>query len=675
MKKYTLLFLFFSLMNYSQIINFPDANFKNALVNTICVGNDIGSPFNPNADADLNNDGEIEVSEAAQVQILIIDQQNISDLTGISNFTNLKSISVGLNSLTALDFSNFLYLERVRCNNNQLTSLIFDNNPQLYQVICNSNNLTTLDFSTTTMAALDCSGNPNLTFLNIKNGVYAPCMYDPIPPLLLSDIGLRVDLNVDFICQDPNETTSSPTCSFNLQNINASNYCTFTPGGGYNTITGNIAFDCANQNENLYNIKLNITDGINSGITYSNTDGNYVFYPSLGNHTITPILENPSYFQVSPTNVNYTFSSTGNNQTANFCLTPNGVHPDLEIVLFPILNARPGFNSSYLLLLKNKGTQVQSGTVTFNYDDTIFDYIVANPSFSTSNTGSISWDFTNLQLFETRMYTVTLNLNGPTETPAVNIDDVLHFTSSITTAETDETPNNNTFNFNQTVVGSFDPNDKTCVEGNEIALADINKPLHYIIRFQNTGSAAAENVVVKDILNSKLDLNSLQITSSSHPFRSTLTQNNKLEFFFENINLPASSLDEPGSHGYIAFSIKPKNTVVVDDVITNSASIYFDYNYPIITNTTSTTIRLLATNEFEEKNAFTIYPNPANEVLNIQSNKSQLISKVEIYNMMGQMMYRTEKTTPINVSGLPTGTYFVSIFSDKGKSTQKFIKL
>ncbi len=225
------------------------------------------------------------------------------------------------------------------------------------------------------------------------------------------------------------------------------------------------------------------------------------------------------------------------------------------------------------------------------------------------------------------------------------------------------------------VSNSFDPNDKTCVEGDEIALADINKPLHYIVRFQNTGTAAAENVVIKDLLNSKLDWNSVQITSSSHPFRSTLTQGNNLEFFFENINLPASSVDEPGSNGYIAFSVKPKNTVVVDDVITNTASIYFDFNFPIITNTTATTVRLLSTTESELQQLFTVYPNPTKGILNLQLNQNLVIDTIELYNSVGQLIKSTESNASIDVQNLPAGTYFISVYSDKGKGTQKFIKL
>ncbi|MBK8349505.1 MAG: hypothetical protein IPL08_18600 [Saprospiraceae bacterium] len=79
-------------MANAQIIDFPDANFKNALVNTLCAdtdGDNIGD-----ADADLNNDGEIDVSEVLQVTYLNVSNKEISNLDGIGNFENLEKFIV-----------------------------------------------------------------------------------------------------------------------------------------------------------------------------------------------------------------------------------------------------------------------------------------------------------------------------------------------------------------------------------------------------------------------------------------------------------------------------------------------------------------------------------------------------------------------------------------------------
>jgi hypothetical protein len=81
---------------------------------------------------------------------------------------------------------------------------------------------------------------------------------------------------------------------------------------------------------------------------------------------------------------------------------------------------------------------------------------------------------------------------------------------------------------------------------------------------------------------------------SSHRYRLQITEGNKLAFEFRNILLPDSNINEPASHGYIAYRIKPKNTVITGDVILNSAGIFFDYNLPVQTNTEQTVVMATA---------------------------------------------------------------------------------
>lgn len=53
-----------------QIVNIPDANFKNALVNSICT--DTNGDGVLDDDVDANNDDEIQVAEALDVQQLFL---------------------------------------------------------------------------------------------------------------------------------------------------------------------------------------------------------------------------------------------------------------------------------------------------------------------------------------------------------------------------------------------------------------------------------------------------------------------------------------------------------------------------------------------------------------------------------------------------------------------------
>lgn len=458
---------------------------------------------------------------------------------------------------------------------------------------------------------------------------------------------------------------------------NASPYCSFLPGGEFNTIHGSVTWDCGNSNSSLSNIKLNF--GSQNEYTFSNSSGNYIYYSALGNYTLTPQIENPSYFTFSPANYNFNFSSSGNTETANFCISPNGVHNDLDVTLIPITVARPGFDAKYQLVVKNKGNQPISGTVSLTFDDANIDYVSSLPNITSQNSNVLSWDFSALNPFETKVIEVVFNVNSPTDSPAVNIGDVLAFSSQVTSAASDENPNDNQFSFNQVVVGSYDPNDKQVVEGSQVDISNSGDYLTYIVRFQNTGNYVAENVVVKDYLSSYLDANSLQIVSSSHPFRSTLTQNKRLEFFFEGINLPASSVDEAGSHGYICFKIKPINTINLGNTINNNAAIYFDYNNPINTNTVSTTFTVLGNNDLAFDSYFNLSPNPTSSILNLYIKNQVDLKSVEIYNPLGQLVLSKESdinsnNIPLDVSGLKDGVYVISINTNKGKTSKRFIK-
>ena len=202
----------------------------------------------------------------------------------------------------------------------------------------------------------------------------------------------------------------------------------------------------------------------------------------------------------------------------------------------------------------------------------------------------------------------------------------------------------------------------------------VGEYVHYVIRFENTGTFAAENVVIADVIDTtKFEISSLVPQSSSHDFF-TRINGNKVEFIFENINLP---FDDENNDGYVAFKIKTKPNLVVGDQFTNTASIYFDYNFPIITNTTSTTVEEpLSNQDFDFETNFTLYPNPAKDVINIKVKNEMEVKSISIYNTLGQILMTTihAENGEINVSNLQSGSYFIKVFTDKGSSTAKFIK-
>ncbi len=173
----------------AQTITIPDANFKNALINSLCVDTNGDGTFD--TDVDTNNDNEIQISEAEAVSRLNVSDKNIAMLEGIEKFTNLELLYCTNNKLTNLDFSQNLEMVNLFCNQNQLTALDVSNNKNIKVLNCFVNKLTSLDISQSKnlevlycgfnqLTTLDVSQNSNLislfcytnnmTSLNLKNG-------------------------------------------------------------------------------------------------------------------------------------------------------------------------------------------------------------------------------------------------------------------------------------------------------------------------------------------------------------------------------------------------------------------------------------------------------------------------------------------------------------------------
>jgi uncharacterized repeat protein (TIGR01451 family) len=144
------------------------------------------------------------------------------------------------------------------------------------------------------------------------------------------------------------------------------------------------------------------------------------------------------------------------------------------------------------------------------------------------------------------------------------------------------------------IIDSYDPNDKLVSPAGvtEHHYTPTGRALDYTIRFQNTGTDYAYRVVVVDTLSDHLDISTFKMNVTSHPYKLSVSGKGKpvLTITFDNIMLPDSNQNEPKSHGYIKFSIRPKSDLAEKIRIENFADIFFDYNEPVRTNTTINSI-------------------------------------------------------------------------------------
>ncbi len=716
----------------AQNIVFADPEFKAMLLSSDPSNSVASNLVGLETKIDANNDGEIQESEALDISKLNVGSDLISDYLGISFFTNLKSLEINESNVTSIDLSSntalaFLYcndtklemldlsenialialqcsnselfnlnlsqnvnLKVLECDNNNLSSLNVTFNTALDNLKCNNNSIMVLDVSqnlslinlycqNNLLANLDTSSNSELTSLNCNSNVLTHLFLKKGTDWF--NLFFSNNPTLQYVCTNESQIDFilAKVILYGYTNCEVNSYCNFVPGGFYYEIYGETLLDsnnngCDFNDTSIPFLKYNISDATNSRTLIGDSTGDFIFAAKEGTYNIAPILENPTYFNISPTIVSVSLPSSTTPAIQNFCITPNGTHQDLEVVIIPIELANPGFNVRYKIGFKNKGTQPQSGTLNLAFDNTVLSFMSANLNTSSQLENNLNWNFSNLSPFENREIEVTFYLNSAIETPAVNVGYILNFTATIAGA-TDETPLDNISNLNQSVTSATVTNDKICIEGGSITQSQVGNEIHYMIRFENNENLVVKNIVVKDMIDTaKFDINSLTPIDGSHLFETRIS-NNKVEFIFENINLP---FDNANNDGFVSFKIKTKPTLVLGDTFGNIASIYFDYDAPIQTNLSETNVvAALGTRDFEFSRYFSISPNPASDDLILHGISNNVISSLQIYNMLGQIVLSLPNGNnfkTIDVSQLQAGNYIIKLHSDKGLSSCKFVK-
>lgn len=441
-----------------------------------------------------------------------------------------------------------------------------------------------------------------------------------------------------------------------------------------NKISGSVKFNAYNDCNtalNFPNRRVSTTDGTNHYITFTNSNGNYqILITNSGNYTTTALNGLGNAFSSTPTSV--ATASSGENVNYNntdFCIASTSNFTDLKVYLFNVNQAIPGFAASYRLYYENKGTAIINGSLTLHYNSSILASLSANPAFLSDINDDLTWNFSNLLPFERRYIDIQSMVLPPPVVAAGMIN-----TLTLNGTPSDVNPGDNTSVLNQMIFSSFDPNDKTVLEGESITALQATQDLHYVTRFQNTGTANATTVVIKETLDPDLDWSTFEPIDSSHPCNIQIRNGNELTYTFSEIDLPFESANEPASHGWMTYKIKPKDTFHLGDVATSNSAIYFDFNPPVVTNSVNTSISPLSTATAFE-NLFTVSPNPAHQFIHI-NNPQNLNFQYEIISTNGQtlLMGSADNSEKIDINTLSDGFYLVQIKSPEGVTNYKLIK-
>jgi uncharacterized repeat protein (TIGR01451 family) len=394
----------------------------------------------------------------------------------------------------------------------------------------------------------------------------------------------------------------------------------------------------------------NILISINQGSIYSVTDdsGYYEVSLPIGSYNIQQqIPENyeapcqPNPYNIDVTNIGQVFEGI---DFPNLALYDK---PDLTLNL-GITDLRRGFENEMVISIANQGiTDVFDAVMELELDSDL-SLITSSIEWDDVIGSTYYWNIDTLIAGETK----NINLMNYVNLNAV-LGDQKSIDASIGTSLSEIRYDNNSDMAYEQIVGSLDPNDLLVTPKGigSSHLINPNTRLKYKIRFQNVGNYPAQFVIVYDTISENLDLTSLELGVVSHKNRFQILEGNILKWQFDNINLADSIHNEPESHGFIQYSIKPKEGLADGEQILNKASIQFDYNPYLETNICLSTIHKPKTNpdEFVLK----IFPNPG-------------VNYIECY-LVNEVIYKKGELQD-------RGNYSLDIISESGRlvKTQYF---
>lgn len=562
--------------------------------------------------------------------------------------------------------------------------------PDTAQVTINNNNATAIDFG---LKHTLTSVIPNVGLIGI------PTTHQITADLPIFQPGINPNGNVSYIqiLTLPNTTFISSAFvtvidSFTIQfettipigSIVSSNLdIRVTTFGTYNgthfltgqfgvlvapyTISGSKFFD-TNQNKikdpgepGINNSKLELAPS--NSIAFTDVAGDFTIASLGGTQTLTPDLTVTGLVLFTDS-ASYTMNVTSSMTGKDFGYISTS--PDYSIITKDIyVFARCNTDQNVSFKVRNNSNIAYDAKVWLKYDDALLNYVsaITTPPTSISN-DTLYWDITNFQPYS------ELELKALFGLPGAGTNVEIYAGASSFDGGGAQQLNYTTFK-NHNVFCAWDPNDKQVNPPGILAqnYTLMTDTLEYLIRFQNTGSDTAFNVVVLDTLNSNLNFNTFEILESSHSLQTELKNDGSITFTFANILLVDSIANEPESHGYIRYRILANTGLVDETVITNTAHIFFDFNPAVVTNTTlNTMVYVLPTSisEINENDGVFVYPNPFSQSTTIQfENPGASKYTLVIYDIAGKVVLPEVNTNGnkfiVEKNKLSVGMYFFKL--------------
>jgi len=403
--------------------------------------------------------------------------------------------------------------------------------------------------------------------------------------------------------------------------------------------------------------------------TYSDEEGNFRFFVKNDLHTITANFD--SCWVLSTDSLSYTISveedATPPKMEFGLQLISDYQHTQARITSAP---TRCGFTVPFQVSVENDGCLPSKGRFGFVLSP-LATLISAEIGRVEKRGDTLFWEYEELIANEITTFPFTFEIAGTDF-----IGEQIQMTGlSYIEDDFGNLSLSSTYPFTSEIRCGYDPNDKLVHPNRLQEYADnytlFEENLEYTIRFQNTGNDTAFNVVIRDNLDKNLEWTTFKPILASHPYRTTVSKDGAVEFSFDNILLPDSTTNEPLSHGFVTYTIAPKKELSENTLIENTASIYFDFNPPIVTNTTQNVMvselpkLIISTQDFSLEEAIHVYPNPFGEVITIEQKRTCTdCATFTLFDATGhplQTMILTDVFQTISIPTIANGLYFYQI--------------
>jgi uncharacterized repeat protein (TIGR01451 family) len=407
-----------------------------------------------------------------------------------------------------------------------------------------------------------------------------------------------------------------------------------------------------------------------AGFTYTNQAGDFRFYVPPGSYTLG----------FEP---NDCWTLTTDSTTYQVALTTDEANGFL--FGFKNTNTIPAWQSTLVAGLQrcdqvvpiwgsttNSGCGIAEGRYTLVLPPQV-DLVSTNTTPTSMDGNAISWDFSDLGPGQQAFFEVNVQMPGADQLGQVLTYEAITFQASDGTLVPLDT-----ISITEEIRCAYDPNDKQVnEEGLPLSYDPNNYPLRYTIRFQNTGNDTAFQVIIRDTLSADLDWATFEPLSASHDYRIYFEADaGIINFRFAPISLPDSTINLQESQGYVQFSILPRPGLTANTLIDNQASIYFDFNPPIVTNTISTVVRqpTRTTTVDNLDRSLLVYPNPSTGKAYIQwlDGTSTQGTQLVIYDIWQRQILQqsiSPGATRIDLENtdLPAGCYTIMVYSPDRK--------